>query len=33
MRIGDDWHVDEHLALLRREFDADQGTFLLGLQP
>jgi len=30
--VEDDRHVDENLDLLRREFSADQGTFLLGLR-
>lgn len=30
--VRDDGHVHEHLDLLRREFEADEGTFLLGLR-
>ena len=30
--IRDDQQVDEHLDVLRREFEAGQGTFLMGLR-
>jgi hypothetical protein len=30
--VGNDQHVHEHLDVLRREFEADQDTFLLGLR-
>jgi hypothetical protein len=30
--VGNDQHVHEHLDLLRREFEADPGTFLFGLR-